>query len=88
LNDDAGFTLEATQNTAVTVRNGGSGNVIKNCVIRNVGETGVSIAGGTDNIVMTSELYNMVRTFHTFQLCGACGSDVHPGWGLCRARRE
>ncbi|ELR17394.1 uncharacterized protein ACA1_061320 [Acanthamoeba castellanii str. Neff] len=58
----SGFTLEATQNTAVTVRENGSGNVIKNCVIRNVGETGVSIAGGTDNIVMTSELYNMGKT--------------------------
>jgi hypothetical protein len=86
LNDAAGFTLEATQSSAVAVRNGGSGSVVKNCVIRNVGGSGVSIIGGTDNVVMTSEIYNTVRTFHTLQLRSACRSDVPPG--LHRARGE
>jgi hypothetical protein len=57
-----GFTLEATQGGAVKIT--GSNNVIKNCVIRNVGDRGVDIRAGINNVVMTSELYNMVHCLH------------------------
>lgn len=50
-----GLTLEASRADAVAVQ-AGSGNRIRDCVIRNIGNWGVRIEGGTDNGVAGCEI--------------------------------
>jgi hypothetical protein len=50
-----GLVLEATRGTAVVVQ-GGTGNRVRRCTIRNIGNWGVRVEGGTDHAVERCEI--------------------------------
>ena len=51
-----GFTLECTRGTGIKMT-GGTGNVIADCVLRNIGNAAANINGGTKNGVVGCEIY-------------------------------
>ena len=52
-----GFTLEAARGNAVEIR-GGSGNRIAGCIIRNIGDWGVTIEGGSGHTVVGCDIFD------------------------------
>jgi len=52
-----GLTFEATRADAVQI-NGGAGNRIVGCLLRNIGDNGVVISGGRDNGVVACDLFD------------------------------
>jgi len=57
----SGLTMEAGQRSAVNMIYG-SGNTIKNCTCRNLGENGIIISAGNNHTVMESEVYGTGKT--------------------------
>ncbi|MFA6244117.1 MAG: right-handed parallel beta-helix repeat-containing protein [Candidatus Hydrogenedentales bacterium] len=53
-----GLTFEASRSTPIAV-NGGTGNLIESCTIRNAGADAVSLNGGTNSGVVRCNLYNL-----------------------------
>ena len=50
-----GFTIECTRGTGIEIV-GGTGNVIANCVLQNIGNVAININGGTENGVVGCEI--------------------------------
>ncbi len=53
-----GLTFEATRSTAAAIE-GGEGNRITGCIVRNVGGNGVSLGGGTDNGIEGCDIHDV-----------------------------